>query len=144
MTFEHLYELRDPIHGSIKFNEREKSVIDHRFFQRLRYIYQLGLTDLVYPGAVHNRFIHGLGAMHVAGKLFNKILGEKEYLASFFNEEETKYMREVVRFAGLLHDIGHMPFSHAAETAMPNFCDLKIPREWFSNYDESRQATHED
>ncbi len=99
---------------------------------------------MVYPGAVHNRFGHGLGAMYIAGKLFNKIFDEQAYLASFFSDEEKQYLREVVRFAGLLHDVGHMPFSHAAETAMPNFKDLDTPRDWFKNYDDTRQAVHED
>ncbi|MDC1173897.1 hypothetical protein OAT67_00765 [Bacteriovoracaceae bacterium] len=56
-----------PIHGSISFNDEEKALIDHRYFQRLRNIKQLGLTYLVYPNAVHSRFAHSIGVMHLAG-----------------------------------------------------------------------------
>jgi HD superfamily phosphohydrolase len=67
------YEVRDPIYGFIPFDDWEKEIIDHPAFQRLRRIRQLALTDLVYPGAMHTRFEHSLGVMHLAGLMFDVI-----------------------------------------------------------------------
>lgn len=82
-------------------------LISHPYFQRLRYIKQLGMTHLVYPGALHTRFHHALGAMHLMG-LALEVLRSKGHHISF--EEE-----EAATIAILLHDIGHGPFSHALE-----------------------------
>ncbi len=82
-------------------------LISHPYFQRLRYIKQLGMTHLVYPGALHTRFHHALGAMHLMG-LAIEVLRSKGHHISF--EEE-----EAATIAILLHDIGHGPFSHALE-----------------------------
>ncbi len=72
------YEVRDPVYGFIKFNELEKEIIDHPVFQRLRRVKQLGLTEMVYPGAVHTRFEHSLGVMHLATKMYDVIVGDEE------------------------------------------------------------------
>lgn len=82
-------------------------LISHPYFQRLRYIKQLGMTHLVYPGALHTRFHHALGAMHLMG-LAIEVLRSKGHHISL--EEE-----EAATIAILLHDIGHGPFSHALE-----------------------------
>src|ERR1700676_3594156 len=68
------YEIRCPVHGFIPINDWEKEIINHRVFQRLRRIRQLGWTDQVYPGATHTRFEHSLGVMHVASLLYDAIL----------------------------------------------------------------------
>lgn len=111
-------EISDPIYGYVYFNrEVEEHVINHVLIQRLRYIMQLQTAHLVYPGAVHTRFQHSLGVMHLAGlmaeDLLNKILNYygKEYL------EDYNYasLLEAVRLAGLLHDAGHACFGHAFE-----------------------------
>ena len=60
------YEIRDPVYGFIQFDEWERDIINHPVFQRLRRIRQLALTEMVYPGAVHTRFEHSLGVMHLA------------------------------------------------------------------------------
>src|SRR3954452_17431728 len=62
------YEIRDPIHRTILISEEERRVVDHPWVQRLRQIKQLGFVSLVYPGAVHDRFQHSLGVMHLAGE----------------------------------------------------------------------------
>lgn len=67
------YEFRCPIHGFIKVNDWERSVIDDPVFQRLRRIRQLGWTDYLYPGSMHTRFEHSLGVMHVATRLYDSI-----------------------------------------------------------------------
>jgi len=116
------YEIRDPIHGFITFNELERDIINHPAFQRLRRIKQLSLTNMVYPGAQHTRFEHSLGVMHLASRMFdNIVLREGEYLKNElnYNDGGLQRVRELLRLAALLHDIGHAPFSHPAEELMP-------------------------
>ncbi len=98
----------DPVHGFITLRDPLIfQVLNHRFFQRLRRIKQLGLTDFVYPGAHHTRFHHAIGAMHLTQRAMDT-LREKGTLIS-----DTEYQAASV--AILLHDIGHGPFSHALE-----------------------------
>ncbi len=94
--------IRDPVHGSMHFTELERKIIDTPQMQRLRNIRQLAMAHLIYPGAHHTRFEHSLGTCHLADRMANAIgLGKKE--------------RRRVRLAALLHDIGHISFSHEAE-----------------------------
>lgn len=67
------YEIRDPVHGFIRLNQLEWDVINQPVFQRLRRIRQLAWTDMVYPGAMHTRFEHSLGVMHVASRMFDAL-----------------------------------------------------------------------
>ncbi|RJP27281.1 MAG: HD domain-containing protein [Candidatus Omnitrophota bacterium] len=116
-----MYEIRDPIHGFVTINEWERDIINHPVFQRLRRIRQLSLTDMVYPGAMHNRFEHSLGVMHVATRMFDHIREKRlEFLKSqiSFTEGGLEKDRMIVRLASLLHDVGHAPLSHAAEGLM--------------------------
>jgi len=116
------YEIRDPIHGFIQLNDWELSVVNHPAFQRLRRIRQLGLSELVYPGTTHTRFEHSLGVMHVGTRMFDKIVEKrKEFLMQVlgFNDRGLDKDRVIVRFACLLHDLGHCPFSHVGESVMP-------------------------
>jgi HD superfamily phosphohydrolase len=100
--------LNDPIYGFITIpSELIFDVIQHRYFQRLRRVSQMGLTYLVYPGAHHTRFHHALGCMHLMSEAI-KVLRFKEIQIS--EEESTALLLAI-----LLHDIGHGPFSHAME-----------------------------
>ncbi len=99
-------EIRDPVHGYIELTEIEKNLIDTVTFQRLHNIRQLAGAYYVYPGADHTRFIHSIGVAHVAG-LYGSHLMELGYL----DIDEV----QAIRIAGLLHDIGHGPFSHLYE-----------------------------
>ena len=100
--------INDPVHGFITVpDELIYDLIQHPWFQRLRRIHQLGLSHLVYPGALHTRFNHALGAMHLMGKAIH-VLRSKGHTIS---PEEA----EAAHLAILLHDIGHGPFSHALE-----------------------------
>lgn len=110
---EKYYQIRDPIHGYISLNSLEYEIINTEAFQRLRYIRQLGLTDLVYPGATHNRFSHSLGVMHLAERILRQIFSKAEILN--FPENKREQIIKIMRLAGLLHDLGHPPFSHALE-----------------------------
>jgi uncharacterized protein len=117
-----LYEIRCPVHGFILFNDWEREIIAQRAFQRLRRIRQLAWTDLVYPGAMHTRFEHSLGVMHTASLLYDSIVQKSrdvlvDQLAS--TSEGIQRDRQLIRLAALLHDIGHAPFSHAAEDLFP-------------------------
>ena len=105
----------DSIHGFIYLNEWENQLIDSAPFQRLHYIRQLGCAYLVYPGAVHSRFEHSLGVMKLASEIFDK-LKEKETL--FSDIAILPYWRQMIRLAALVHDLGHLPFSHSAEKAL--------------------------
>lgn len=103
----------DPIYGFITIpNALIFELIEHRYFQRLRRISQMGLSYLVYPGAHHTRFHHALGCMHLMQKVVD-VLRFKGVVIS--EDEET-----ALYIAILLHDIGHGPFSHAMEQSIVN------------------------
>ena len=107
-----MLSIRDPVHGFIRADPLETALIDSRPVQRLRWIRQLGLTFMVFPGAEHSRFSHALGAMHLAGRLYDALAarGGAPLPAGPGARE-----RRLVRAAALLHDVGHAPFSHSAE-----------------------------
>lgn len=104
--------LRDPIHGFIETDALEAALVDSRPLQRLRFIHQLGLTFLVYPGAEHSRFSHVLGAMSLAGRMLDALLAKSPGLLA---PDERRRARRLVRLAAVFHDAGHAPFSHSAE-----------------------------
>ncbi|MDQ6886900.1 MAG: HD domain-containing protein [Gemmatimonadota bacterium] len=101
--------IRDPLWNSIPVDARALALVDTAAFQRLRYVRQLGLAFLVYPGATHSRFEHALGAYHLARRTL-RLLEEGGELERVATEECA-----IVRAAALLHDVGHYPFSHALE-----------------------------
>src|SRR5580698_4522271 len=103
--------VNDPVYGFIRFPEQElMRVIDHPWFQRLRNIKQMGLAQLVYPGAVHTRLAHSLGACHLMG------IALDELKAKDITSDRDEYV--AARLAALLHDIGHGPFSHSLENTL--------------------------
>ena len=102
--------IRDPLWNTIVLDDVARRLIDTPVFQRLRYVRQLGLAHLVYPGATHTRFEHALGAYHLARRTI-AVLDERRELDGAIAPDE----RGVVTAAALLHDIGHHPFSHALE-----------------------------
>lgn len=134
-------EIRDVIHGSIEIEPHEVSILDSRYFQRLRAIKQLGFSEYAYPSATHNRYTHSLGALFTATQAFETIFQRKELLdpATYYS------FRAMVRLAAMLHDIGHGPLSHTSEMAMPPIENLKLTS-FFKNsqFVKERQATHED
>jgi len=105
-----LKKIYDPVHGFIRFNRVEKDLIDARPFQRLHDIRQLGMAYQVYPGAVHTRYEHSLGVMELATRIFDQILFKDATVCP-----DPSYWKQIVRLAALCHDLGHLPFSHAAE-----------------------------
>ncbi len=101
--------IRDPLWNNIRVDPLALSLVDTEVFQRLRYVRQLGLAFLVYPGATHSRFEHALGAYHLARRTL-ALLEDREELGGVPGDEAG-----IVRVAALLHDIGHYPYSHALE-----------------------------
>ena len=104
--------VRDPIHGYVGMTDVERRVIDTRPVQRLRGIRQLSIASVVYPGADHTRFSHALGTMHVAGQIADALKRGVEISSDEW---------QLVRLAGLLHDIGHGPFSHSYEEILVKY-----------------------
>jgi HD superfamily phosphohydrolase len=118
----HIHEIRDPIHVFVRLDSDERAILDSRPFQRLRHIHQLALTYLLYPAATHKRFEHSLGVMELAGRVFDVVTNPtnvtdqfRRTLPDISNGDALRYWRRVVRIAALCHDMGHLPFSHAAE-----------------------------
>ncbi len=105
--------LRDPVHGFIRADALESALINSRPMQRLRHIHQLGLTSLVYPGAEHSRFSHALGAMHLAGRVYDALASKAPQ--ELLPPGERTRLRRLARAVALVHDLGHAPFSHSAE-----------------------------
>ncbi|KZX12735.1 HD domain-containing protein [Methanobrevibacter curvatus] len=97
--------IRDSVHGNLQLNDLEIRILDSPEMQRIRRIKQLGLISLIYPGANHTRLEHSLGTTILGSKLAKHL-------------ELDKDDQELVRLAGLLHDIGHGPFSHASESVL--------------------------
>lgn len=142
-------EIRDVIHGTIEVSQRETEIIDSPFFQRLRNIKQLGFAENSYPGATHNRFIHSIGAGHLAGLAFNSAFRDGESAITRAHPTDAERFRSALRVAAMLHDVGHGPLSHTTEFAMPLVERLELaslacapgkPCPWT----EPRQANHED
>jgi putative nucleotidyltransferase with HDIG domain len=98
--------IRDPVHGYIGMTDVEMQIMDTLPVQRLRGIKQLSVAHLTYPGALHSRFSHSLGVMHLAGQM-----AESLRRSAVISDEDW----QLIRLAGLLHDIGHGPFSHSYE-----------------------------
>lgn len=140
--------LRDEIHGDISFDRVLRCVVDHPYFQRLRYIKQLGLAEYVFPCATHTRFQHSLGAAYLAMQYFESVvlswvrspfpfqgksestqfLSEKTYQTcrSVWEERASyEFWSQVVGMSGMLHDVGHGPWSHSFE-------NLELPQDFES------------
>jgi len=144
-----IMEIRDPIHGTMELRDEEVAVLDSVAFQRLRQIKQLGFSEFSFPGATHNRYLHSIGAAHVAGLIFDSVFRNFKFKSSGARSR----LRQALRLAVLLHDIGHGPLSHASEEVMPKLAklkvkaykhfrkDLKLPAKVT---DPKRQANHED
>ncbi len=107
-----LLSLRDPVHGFVRADPLEAALINSAPVQRLRCVHQLGLAYLVFPGAEHSRFSHVLGAMELAGRVYDTLAAKSDGLLP---TDPRAHQRRLLRAAALLHDIGHAPFSHSAE-----------------------------
>jgi HD superfamily phosphohydrolase len=128
--------VRDPLWNTIRLDSTAARIIDTAAFQRLRYIRQLGLAHLVYPGASHTRFDHALGVYHLTATAL-RLLRERGTAPPEAFEGE-----ELIPYAALLHDIGHYAFSHALEELEPEHipADHEAVAERFFHSPELREA----
>ena len=133
--------LRDPVHGLVSFESDEESIVplllETRELQRLRRIRQLGLASLAYPGADHTRFAHAIGAAFVMTRLVRRLRTIHDELP-FWQRLTTERARDALA-AALLHDVGHGPFSHLFEDALP---DAPTHEDWTTRIvlDESTEV----
>lgn len=142
----HHHVIKDPIHGVMQwehpiYKNIVKPIIDVPAFQRLRYIYQLGMTDKVFPGSTHTRFAHSLGCCHIANRIFHKLFTPLLTTENIeLNQETYNQLETYTIVASLLHDIGHGPFSHAFERFFKKKFDDKFDNfqisheEWTRNF----------
>ncbi len=112
-----LLTVRDPVWGNIPLEREAAALIDTSSFQRLRRVKQLGFAHLVYPGAVHSRFMHALGVYHLTRRALGAL--ERHGALETLSEEERERVT-LVALAALLHDVGHYAFSHAMEEVEPD------------------------
>ncbi|WCJ38419.1 hypothetical protein M5689_019481 [Euphorbia peplus] len=118
-------QLRDNVHGYIYLDPIFLKFVDTEQFQRLRDLKQLGLTYMVYPGAVHSRFEHSLGVYWLASKAVHTI---KDHQGSELDIDDMDI--KTVKLAGLLHDVGHGPFSHLFEREVLPQCNNSHGKKW--------------
>lgn len=118
--------LKDNLWGMVEIDPVCAWLIDGPLLQRLRYVKQLGVTYLTYPGAQHTRFEHSIGVLYVVNRLLDAFHRNKVNAGTSANDhphlraasyEDLSYEATIVRLAALLHDIGHIPFSHATENS---------------------------
>ena len=118
-------QIMDPVHGGFRVYKHELQIIDHPLFQRLRFIRQNDVASLVFPAALHTRFQHSMGVMHIAGRVYRSvIMNHLRWTADVRKQSITSEIRESIRYlyycfrmAALMHDTGHFPFSHEFERA---------------------------
>lgn len=108
--------IRDPLWQNVHLDAAAAAVVDTPEFQRLRRVKQLGFAHLVYPGAVHNRFLHALGVYHLTGRAI-ETLERKGHLDAL--DDLARRTIPEIKLAALLHDVGHYAFSHAMEELEP-------------------------
>ena len=115
--------IKDPVHGLIRISTDDLKIIDTPLFQRLRNIHHMGTGYLTYPGATHTRFEHSLGVAELGKSVLESIIcnsrGNPDSIWEIERSELEK-MKKTLRWACLLHDIGHTPFSHTCESFFSN------------------------
>ncbi|MFA4860874.1 HD domain-containing protein [Methanoregula sp.] len=109
--------IKDPVHGLVKISNEDLEIISTPLFQRLRNLHHMGTAFLTYPGATHSRFEHSLGVAELGTSVFKNVICNSSgaNAAIWNNPDERKKMEKTLRYACLLHDIGHTPFSHTCE-----------------------------
>jgi HD superfamily phosphohydrolase len=128
--------ISDPVYGTIQLTDLEVEVVDTPAFQRLRRVSQLGLTGLVFPSAGFSRFTHSLGVCHLTGLMLDNL--QRNNPAFSLSEEK----RQLFRLAGLLHDLGHYPYSHITEHAAREAYTRKFVLKQHGAEDSAESPSH--
>lgn len=129
----HYNVIRDPVYGPITLDPVARELVDTREFQRLRRIRQLSMASLVYPSAMHTRFEHAVGVYHLSGRILSQMQDRGEL--SDIPPEDTR----LVRYACLLHDLGHFSGAHLLEEInYPGACHESAGADWFSRGEVGR------
>ena len=117
----------DPLYGFIHLTPVERDILHSVFYQRLRWIRQLGFSSYLFPGAEHSRFGHSIGVMHNAHLILSSIgkSASDHALLDPKNTSSEKMFNQEVRLGGLMHDLGTFCFSHTTEEAYVNFAETK-------------------
>lgn len=109
-------QIHDPVGKVVELSPAEVFVVDSPILQRLRFVRQLGVGHLLFPSAGYSRFEHSIGAMHMAGLMFDSVVNAQKMTGyQVYTDEIFKDLKIVVRLAALLHDVGHSIFSHVSE-----------------------------
>ena len=126
-----MFQIRDNIHGDISLEGMFAHIVNTPEFQRLRYIEQ-GDFRPVYPGARHDRFAHSLGTYHLAGKFVESFFRNitEDLPGVSLDEDEIRRLKTTFRYAALLHDVGHAPFSHTTEGFFEEVSGKRHPLIW--------------
>lgn len=120
----------DPVHGSIEIPKEYIKIIDHPLYQRLRYIKQLGLVNYVYPSATHTRFEHSLGVCHLSLIMIKSIRDKQPEL------KINNSLINCIGIAGLIHDLGHGPLSHAFDDHILRIKEIKQTFQYPDTHEE--------
>lgn len=138
--------VQDSVHGLIRITSMEYELLQSPFLRRLHDIKQLGLAYLVFPSATHSRLEHSLGVMHVAGRMAKRVVevarrqrGLCERLFEGCSESAMDAFVQVARLAGMLHDIGHLPFSHMGERALENLMSRGSLRRLHGSFSDDKK-----
>lgn len=132
----------DPLYGFINLTETEDKIIHSPYYQRLRWIKQLGFSNYIFPGAEHNRYLHAMGVMHMADQMVRAIgkAVPNEKLFDVKARDPDTLFHKYVRLSALLHDIGTFPFSHTCEGAYIKHGDSSFkPKERGKNLPNSHE-----
>lgn len=106
----------DAVYGYIELDEIEFELVNLPIFQRLHWIKQLGPLHTVFPSAQHSRFSHSIGVFHIVKKMLEHLENRSDNHHYKFDKNEKQ--EEILKFAALLHDIGHVPLSHVGEEVL--------------------------
>ncbi len=133
---------KDPIHKLIPVNTIENTVIQHPIFNRLHGIKQLGFTFYVYPQAKHTRFEHSLGALHLAHLMAEAFKRNSPELTEKLVQKKVSYdyFIQLMRMTGLLHDLGHLPYSHTTEELLTEaYHEGKLSKKMYDLYKKAEK-----
>lgn len=115
-----LKSIKDCVHGYITVDNQDLDILNTECMERLRHIHHLGVGFLIYPGSTHSRFEHSLGVMHIGSRIFEHLVSSDKAFRETLSTEDLQKMRKTLKWALLLHDTGHTPFSHTLE----DFCKI--------------------